>query len=361
MNLNKVLAVAVGLLLLGTTSSTATPVSHADHWQRVSVPVTKGDITAVAALGERDAWAVGYRLNSDTDLVPVALHWDGTSWTQRSTLPDRSFPQVLAVRSATDIWAAGQGTAHWDGTTWTSRQLARDPAGMVVPNGLTTTADGKTWAVGQAMLDTIKTGVPAVQTWDGTAWTRQALPDVGKGELSSVTAVSATDVWAAGVAYATDANSPETSLVLHWDGSTWQRVTTPNRNGGHTWIGGVTALSTNDVWAVGGGLVGGTDCPFAMHWDGGSWTVTPTPEVADGRLHGVSRSGDGRLWAFGGKGAVSVLLRWNGGARKWEQVPDAGITARGFTAVPGGNTLWTVGISEQGDLVPVASRSDSAK
>ena len=68
-------------------------------------------------------------MKSATELEALALHWDGTSWTQQSTLPKDTFPQALAVRSASDIWAVGATAAHWDGTSWTTRNLDRDPAG----------------------------------------------------------------------------------------------------------------------------------------------------------------------------------------------------------------------------------------
>ncbi|MEU9484692.1 hypothetical protein AB0D83_13665 [Streptomyces decoyicus] len=337
-------------------SSPASSASRADRWQTTPVPMTKGDLTAIAALSGQQAWAVGYRLKSATALEAVALRWNGTSWAQESTLPENSFPQALAVRTASDIWAVGSASVHWDGNSWTTHQLDRDPGGRVVPDAVTTTSDGKAWTVGRAMNRSVKDGVPAIQSWDGKSWHRQSLPDVGKGELSSVTAVAPDDIWAAGAAYAADAKSPQTALLLHWNGTSWKRVTAPGPEASHTWLGGITAFAADDIWAVGGSTSGSAERPFAVHWNGTAWTTATTPNVADGRLRAVGKAGDGELWAVGGKGAAPVALRWDGRNNRWDTASAPGIVVRSFTTVPKSADLWAAGIAEHGDLVPTISR-----
>jgi hypothetical protein len=340
----------------GPAPPKASTVARAGTWQQTPVPVEKGDITAVAALGEDRAWAIGYRLKGISELEPLALRWDGASWTQESTLPAGSFPQVLAVRSADDIWAAGMDTAHWDGRKWTTRTLQQDTAGRLYPDAMATGADGKVWLAGRAVPGSVKNGVPAIQSWDGTRWQKQTLPDVGKGELSSVVVVSSDDVWAAGATYATD-DEAQTALLLHWDGTSWKKVAAPASTGrAGTWFGAMTALGPDDVWAVGGATSEGSDRPFAAHWDGKRWQVTPTPDVADGRLRSVGRTKDGGLWAIGGKGNVSTALRWDRAARKWTKAPAPDVVVRASAVVPDTSALWTVGIAKKGDLVPRITR-----
>ncbi|QWB21144.1 MULTISPECIES: hypothetical protein [Streptomyces] len=334
----------------------AAPARVAGQWQPTAVPVAKGDLTAVAALSDKQAWSVGYRLKSNTELEAVALKWDGTSWKQQSTLPNGTFPQALAVRSASDIWTVGATAAHWDGASWTTRNLDRDPAGRVTPDAVVTTSDGKAWTAGRAVPQGIKNGVPAIQAWDGTAWRRQTLPDVGKGELTSLTAVAPDDIWAAGTSFATGSTA-QTALLLHWDGTSWTRVAAPaGAAGEHRWLSGITALGADDIWAVGGSTSTGADSPYAVHWDGKKWTDAKAPAIADGRLRAVGKAGDGTLWAVGGKGAVSVALRFDAQQRRWEQGADPGVVVRGFTTVPGSANLWTVGIAKQGDLLPAVTR-----
>ncbi|MGW7634743.1 hypothetical protein [Streptomyces decoyicus] len=337
-------------------SSRASSASRTDRWQTTPVPVVKGDLTAIAALSDQQAWAVGYRLKSATAIEAVALRWNGTSWAQESTLPENSFPQALAVRTASDIWAVGSASVHWDGTSWTTHQLDRDPGGRVVPDAVTTTSDGKAWTVGRAMNRSVKDGVPAIQSWDGKNWHRQTLPDVGKGELSSVTALAPDDIWAAGTAYAADAKSPQTALLLHWDGTSWKRVTVPGPEDSHTWLGGITAFAADDIWAVGGSTSGSAERPFAAHWNGTAWTTATTPNVPDGRLRAVGKAANGELWAVGGKGAAPVALRWDGRNNRWDTASAPDIVVRSFTTVPKSADLWAAGIAEHGDLVPTITR-----
>ncbi|MGP3999466.1 hypothetical protein [Streptomyces sp. 8N706] len=338
------------------SSAPTSSAPRAGAWQETPVPVKKGDLTAVAALNDKQAWAVGYRLKSATSLEAVALRWNGTSWAQESTLPDNSFPQALAVRSATDIWVVGTATEHWDGKTWTTHRPARDPDGRLVPDAVATTSDGKAWTVGRAVPGSIKEGVPAIQVWDGKNWTKQSLPDVGKGELTSVAAIAPDDVWAAGTAFAADDTSRQSALLLHWDGSDWKRVAAPGVEGAHSWAGGITALAADDIWAVGGSTTGSSERPYAVHWDGKKWTAAKTPAVADGRLRAVGRAGDGRLWAVGGKGSAPVALRWDSQGERWTETADPGVVVRGFATVPKSADLWVAGIAEEGDLVPAITR-----
>lgn len=339
----------------GSDTSVATSRA-AGRWQQTPVPVAKGDLTAVAALSGTQAWAVGYRLKSATEPEALALRWNGTAWARESTLPSDTFPQALAVRSPRDIWAVGATAAHWDGRSWTTRNLDRDPAGPVLPDAVATTSDGKVWTAGRAVQESAKNAVPAIQTWDGSAWRRQVLPKVGKGELTGLAALAPDDIWAAGTSFGTG-TTDQTALLLHWDGTSWKRVAAPaGRSGEDRWASGITALAPHDIWAVGGATSGGVERPYAAHWDGTKWTDATTPDIADGRLRAVGRSGDGTLWAVGGKGAVSVALRWDSRRHCWEKTADPRVVVRGFSTVPHSADLWTVGIAKRGDLVPTVTR-----
>ncbi|MFE7134158.1 hypothetical protein ACFVIM_25205 [Streptomyces sp. NPDC057638] len=327
-------------------------------WHSVPVPLARGDLTAVAALDARRAWAVGHRLTGNSTAEAVALRWDGTAWRQESTLPERSWPQTLAVRADGDLWAAGgPGAAHhWNGTAWTTHQLAAQPGGRVVPDALATAPDGTVWLAGRALAGAVKDGRPAVQSWDGTAWRHHALPDTGRGELTAVTAVAPDDVWAVGATWA-GRGSGQSALLFHYDGRAWTRVAAPPAAPGeHRWLSAVGGAGHGELWAVGGALTtGGVERPYAARWDGTRWRTAPTPPVADGRLRSVVRAGDGTVWAAGGKGAVSVLLRWDARLRQWSRAQDAGVTVRGLSAVPGTASLWTVGISRTTDLTPATA------
>jgi hypothetical protein len=143
-------------------------------------------------------------------------------------------------------------------------------------------------------------------------------------QLLGISAVSANDIWAVGQYYLE--NSHET-LTLHWDGTQWNVVTSPNA-AMNSELAGVTALSSNNVWAV-GGYVNSVRryVPNILHWDGATWSIVPGPDLI-GYLYAVSGSVPDDVWAVGyfNNGAIRTLTEhWDGSA--WTQVasPNPGL------------------------------------
>jgi hypothetical protein len=116
------------------------------------------------------------------------------------------------------------------------------------------------------------------------------------------------------------------------------------------------AVGAGDVWAVGGSFTRGADRPFAAHWDGTAWKPAGVPDVPGGRLQSVVRAGDGRVWAFGAKGAVSLAMSLDPSGHGWRRAPDPDIVIRGVAVTPGGPGIWAVGIAKQSDLTPFITR-----
>lgn len=128
----------------------------------------------------------------------------------------------------------------------------------------------------------------------------------------------------------------------------WTGVPPPSPGAVTNTLGGVTALSPCDVWAVGlyQDVVDGPILSLAEHWNGSAWTVVPTPNPDPDRtlLEAVSGTRSGRVWAVGLAGDASFIVRWNG--TKWARVasPNAGNSddLSGVTAVSG-TDAWAVG------------------
>jgi hypothetical protein len=104
--------------------------------------------------------------------------------------------------------------------------------------------------------------------------------------LYDVSALSSDDAWAVG--YNSEpgvlASWKELTYAVHWDGSQWTQVPTPSPepypNGASCYLNTVTMVSPNDVWAAGSryGDAGGLsvgDWIFVIHYDGSSWTEVP--------------------------------------------------------------------------------------
>jgi hypothetical protein len=74
-------------------------------------------------------------------------------------------------------------------------------------------------------------------------------PSSSANYLTSVSALSESDVWAVGGFE--DTNFRLMTLIEHWDGATWSVVPSPNPSATGDYLGGVLALAQNNVWAVG--------------------------------------------------------------------------------------------------------------
>ena len=116
--------------------------------------------------------------------------------------------------------------------------------------------------------------------WDGTAWTVTPTPNPAQpntDQLKKVVAISTNDVWAVG--------GHGRSYTLHWNGVAWTQVPLPpiNNRGSNdvtNFLEDIAAGASNDIWMVGAvdALNGGT-WTLTMHWDGTRWTQIPSPNV----------------------------------------------------------------------------------
>jgi hypothetical protein len=163
------------------------------------------------------------------------------------------------------------------------------------------------------------------------------------GGFSSVTAVSADDVWAVGCSGGSKCVKP---LIVHFNGVTWTPVPAPNL-GAPYGLTHVVAASASRAWAVGQFDNGAT---FLLQWNGSTWTRVhlPNPDV---QLTGLVATADGAAWAFGDptnrqlSGPLAVVLRWNG--RTWTQVSyaDSGFYYIESMAAVSASDAWMSGYS----------------
>lgn len=91
--------------------------------------------------------------------------------------------------------------------------------------------------------------------------------------LTGVGADSPGDAWAVGNSI--DSHGIESAVALHWNGTQWARATVPTATNSE--LGGVTARSASDAWAVGLGPGRAAAGGLILHWDGSAWSRVPTP------------------------------------------------------------------------------------
>lgn len=237
---------------------------------------------------------------------------------------------VVPASSAASVGTYGPLIEHWDGTAWT-RVPAAGPADDL--SAVTAVSATDVWAFGPY---NIKSAV--AEHWDGFSWQQVPMPvplGTNEVELEGAAARSATDVWVVGTQAGSGTNDGYRTLIEHWDGIAWKVVPSPNPPRGPAQLGGVAVLSPTNAWAVGwykGPHALGT---LVLHWNGTKWSRVPSPSPAkrgvrpDAALSAVVALSPRNVWAVGGyvryknrrHSAATLVLRWNG--KHWKREPSA--------------------------------------
>jgi hypothetical protein len=349
-------------------------------WERTSSPNIGGatpvdqELLGVAAVSESDVWAVGWAQDPEgPPYVKRTLieHFDGSAWriVPSPNVPNDTISQLHAVSgaSANDVWAVGfshDGTLpsrtliqHWDGSQWRIEPSPSPDDQLNALLGVAALSANDAWAVGyrsgtqtESPIDTL------IVHWDGVSWRQVPSPNVAgvANQLFGVTAISADDIWAVGFA----GGSP---LAMHWDGSTWRIVPVPADTGLRSeYFTAVTGAATNDVWAVGLGRGVFTNQTFAIirHWDGARWTAkicraasssNPPDDYEgggpDAYFTGISAAATNDVWAVGVRGSGPMILHWDGLAWTTVTHPRAFPSSAIVNAVTTvtGGRAWTAG------------------
>jgi hypothetical protein len=329
-----------GLLAAPTTvsGSAATSLS-ASRWLALDGP------SSLRGPARQRSSAVQTRLRlqpngSPGGVAPTALSACPSSWQVVST-PDGTSPNDLfavAGSSPTDVWALGGADGstlaeHWDGNRWLI-EPSPTPGGYQSTlvgygsafNGGSARSPADVWAVGQNMLTP---GPPSASTvygtlvehYDGARW--MIVPGAPlfppsatyTSFLTGVAALATSDVWAVGAVVNPQAQRYET-LIEHWNGTAWSRVPGPNLSSGNNELLAIAAASPTDIWAAGFyRLTNAADShrqTLVEHWDGVRWTVEPSPSdpSVDSTLFGISAASPSAVWAVG-----SVANAANGAER----------------------------------------------
>jgi len=99
---------------------------------------------------------------------------------------------------------------------------------------------------GRAAQTEINGVQPYIAQFNGTSWRRVAVPTIsGGGQISDLVALSPTNIVAVGTG-----GTAGSSIVLHWNGSTWTPETAPDA----VYLNGAAAVGPDTFWAVGIGF-----------------------------------------------------------------------------------------------------------
>ena len=140
-------------------------------------------------------------------------------------------------------------------------------------------------------------------------------PFIMFSDLRAVWGYSASDVWAVGA-------TPSASLILHYDGTSWTSVASPNVGV----LNGVWGVASDDVWAVGDNGI--------LRWNGSVWSQVVGLPI--GLAKAVSGTNSNDVWvAAGGNG----IWHWNGS--NWLQSYNNTVDVDGIDVVDAGD-VWAV-------------------
>lgn len=307
-----------------------------EHWDGNAWSIVPGvDVAGgnnylfgVAAVSSYDAWAVGeYAPYIPEYNLPRILieRWDGLAWavapTPTTNWTRSSLYDVEAI-SSTDVWAVGwyccldtRGqqplTMHWNGAEWQAIPVPTAPPGN--PYGVPSLVDveaintNDVWAVGLRDEDEDFSNLLFLH-WDGSQWS--TIPGLDPGDannnISALAAVASDDVWAVG--HYSDNPGVDRSLVMHWDGTSWNVVPSPSPGAQRNQITSVAALSANDIWATMWYWDGpGTQHHNVyLHWDGQAWSII-SDSMMTGSPAGMTAISS-EIWAVGNDMSGRTLI-----------------------------------------------------
>ncbi len=235
---------------------------------------------------------------------------------------------------------------HWEGTQWSLVPSPNIPNLPNFLNGISVVAADDIWAVGYS--GTWYQGFSTlILHWDGTTWTIGDSPNLGYSMLKGVSAVASDDVWAVGH---DDSTTNGQNLVLHWDGSQGNMVPCPNASSVEDDLRAVDAASANDIWAVGEywNDAQQTRLTLTEHWNGAAWSIVTTPNPTSiAMLYGVTAISENDAWAVGYSYDPStysnraLTMHWNSIA--WSVVQNPFTQTLYAVSATASDDIWAVG------------------
>jgi hypothetical protein len=358
--LTGLLAASLSLLVVGPS---ANGLVCGTSWSTVASGEHLNKPSAIAAIASNDIWVVGSTKKPEHAIRTGAEHWDGTSWSRFSTpdvgTRDNALNGVDALAS-NNVWAVGYSDQktlieRWNGTQW--RVVTSPNAGTGGDNTLTSVdalSSTDAWAVGSSRTSTSRKTL--IQRWNGTSWTIVSSPNPGTlgNSLLGVAAAGPSDIWAVGWK---SSGEGLRSLLLHYDGTGWtEGVAVPKVGTGDNVLTGISAAGAKDVWATGYYVDGTQHKTLTLHYNGTTWSHVPSPNGTAGTniLMGIDAFSPTNAWAVGFEYRaaphhyVASTQHWDGST--WTTFPSA-ISTDGtkesamfdVAKAPGTSQVWAVG------------------
>ena len=221
--------------------------------------------------------AVGYTTSADTSRS-VAESWNGSTWTLQATPGAVNLWSVSCPAAYACVAVGGDSSEIWNGSTWR-------PMGMPSPRGagFQDVLDGVSCAsvnfcvaVGSAGTGNAS-GFAYADVWNGSAWSRQAVPAPTGSQFSNLDSVSCTARTAC-MAVGTYTNSAfdEVGYSEQWNGTAYSTQSIPLPGGAQDSLSSVSCTSATACVAIGDFSVSGG---LVEVWNGTGWSQQGTPHL----------------------------------------------------------------------------------
>ena len=301
-------------------------------------------LTGVAiAAGTNEAWAVG---EHNLVLHRVAGQWRAVLGAKGSRVdlrdvvaPSKDAVWAVGLRRETvgncgqcphpvltRLTSSGENRIHFDGFHLGSL------------TALTANSARDVWAVGDDIHHR-----PVVLHRDPSGWARVDISALApKGYVYDIASSGPSDVWL--VAYWPPNGS---TILLHWDGTSWQRIPTPayGEQGARVLIGSVETAGADRAWVAGYAQTPEQPPAVIYSWDGSSWSQMSLPGTATNLTVGDLATDGTRVLAVGSEGTAPFA---------WELVGSSWITG---DVAHGQELTWLNRVAVDGtDAVAVGAR-----
>jgi hypothetical protein len=322
-----VLSITITVALFGIATASAAP----DHWSIAHAPHPGStSILNSVEMTKSHGWAVGMQQTAGgvTKSLIERASRDGRSW---SVMPmpgnGREGLELFGVDGGdSDAWAVGSGdnqavALHWKGKVWSSTAVPKVRGGYL--SGVAVRSAKDVWAVGSRAKN--ERSVPWTVHWNGSRWRTVDTPNPGKATnglpatafLTDVTALPGSPkLLAVGDKNAYGRGAGE-GYAQEWKSGHWSTVNIQGAPDGSYYLSAITATSAKSAWAVGSTEDGTQSGTLTLHWNGATWNPKRAPHASDGELEDVSAAGANSIWAVGSfpnsdEWSRPLIVHWNG-------------------------------------------------
>ena len=176
---------------------------------------------------------------------------------------------VTRIPGSDDYWAVGSFTTNagairshivrWTGSKWVVVPSPYVAGYRTRLRGVTALSASNAWAVGSYESFAPFSAFTFVLRWNGTSWNRVSSPSpvhqssvsgLPFDRLNDALAVSPGNLWTVGDMTYQGADDDRATLVMHRQASAWQTLSLPQQSFEDT-LESISALSPQDIWTVG--------------------------------------------------------------------------------------------------------------